>query len=52
MRVGISTAAAQREIVSTIVSTGSCVGVRVCPNPTGRLIGGNHKSNWATSPAT
>ena len=36
----------------TIVSTGSCVGVRTWPNPTGSWIGGNHKSHCAMSPAT
>jgi hypothetical protein len=35
----------------TIVRTGSCVGPRVCPNPTGSVIGGNHKSHCAISPA-
>jgi hypothetical protein len=34
-----------------MVSTGNCIGVRVCPNPTGSLIGGNQKSHWAISPA-
>jgi hypothetical protein len=34
-----------------MVSTGSCAGLRLCPNPTGRVIGGNHRSHWAISPA-
>jgi hypothetical protein len=48
----MSTAAAQREYPQTIVSTGSWVVGRVWPKPTGRMIGGNHRSNWAISPAT
>jgi len=35
-----------------MVNTGSCLAVRVCPNPTGSSIGGNQKSHWAISPAT
>jgi hypothetical protein len=35
-----------------MVNTGSRVGVRVWPNPTGSSIGGNHRSCWAISPAT
>src|SRR5829696_5017219 len=34
-----------------MVSTGSCAAVRICPNPTGNLIGGNQKSHCAISPA-
>src|SRR4029453_3697964 len=34
-----------------MVNTGSWDAVRVCPNPTGSLIGGNQKSHWAISPA-
>jgi len=34
-----------------IVSTGSCLAVRACPQPTGSSIGGNQKSCWAISPA-
>src|ERR671932_2280617 len=35
-----------------MVSTGSWVGVRVWPNPTGSSVGGNHRVCWAISPAT
>jgi hypothetical protein len=35
-----------------MVSTGSCMAVRACPNPTGTSISGNQKSCWAISPAT
>jgi hypothetical protein len=34
-----------------IVSTGSCLAVRACPNPTRSSTGGNQKSCWAISPA-
>jgi hypothetical protein len=34
-----------------MVNTGSWDAVRVCPNPTGNLIGGNQKSHCAISPA-
>ena len=34
-----------------MVSTGNNAGLRVCPNPTGNSIGGNHRSHWAISPA-
>ena len=33
-----------------MVNTGSCVAVRVWPNPTGSSIVGNQKSHWAISP--
>ena len=36
---------------STMVSTGSCAGLRTCPHPTGTVTGGNQKSHWAISPA-
>ena len=52
MRDGMSTPAAHREQPQTMVSTGSCFAVRFWPKPTGSVIGGNHGSNWATSPAT
>jgi hypothetical protein len=45
-------AESQREYPSTIVNTGNCIGERVCPYPTGALIGGNHKSHCAISPAS
>jgi hypothetical protein len=51
-RVGISSAEAHREYPNTIVSTGSRLAVRACPNPTGSVAGGNQKSHCATSPAT
>ena len=35
MRNGISRANSVREYAATIVNTGSCLAVRVCPNPTG-----------------
>src|SRR5437879_4653658 len=34
-----------------MVSTGNWAGVRDCPYPTGSVIGGNHRSHWAISPA-
>jgi hypothetical protein len=34
-----------------IVSTGSCLAERTCPNPAGSSTGGNQKSCWAISPA-
>ena len=51
VRVGISSAISQREYAQTIVSTGSCAGLRACPNPAGTVTGGNQESHWAISPA-
>src|ERR687883_838895 len=51
-RDGSNNASNHREYPSTMVSTGSCVGLRSCPNPTANSIGGNHKSHCAISPAT
>lgn len=51
-RVGSSTIEAQPEHPGTIVSTGSAVAGRDCPNPIGTVISGNQKSRWAISPAT
>ena len=50
-RDGISAAARCREYPHAIVSTGNCLAVRDCPNPTGSVTGGNQKSCWAISPA-
>jgi len=50
-RDGISTADSHREYPVTIVSTGSRVAVRTCPNPAGSAMSGNQKSHWAISPA-
>jgi len=50
-RDGIIRPESHREYPHTIVSTGSCAGRRVCPYPTGRVIGGNHRSHCAISPA-
>ncbi len=33
-----------------MVNTGSCLAVRLCPNPTDSSIGGNQKSHWAIPP--
>ena len=35
----------------TMVSTGSCAGLRTRPHPAGMVTGGNQKSHWAISPA-
>jgi hypothetical protein len=51
-RLGISNAPAVREYPDTVVITGSCFAVRDWPNPTGSSIGGNQKSNWASSPGS
>ena len=51
-RVGIKIADNHREYPHTIVNTGSGIGVRLWPNPTGTVIGGNHKSHCAISPAS
>ena len=51
-REGISIPESHREYANTIVSTGSCIGVRACPYPTGTVVGGNHKSHCAISPAS
>ena len=51
-RDGISTASSHRAYPVIIVSTGSCAGLRTCPQPTGTVTGGNQKSHWAISPAT
>jgi len=48
----ISRANSVREYAATIVNTGSCLAVRVCPNPTGTTMSGNQKSFCAISPAT
>src|SRR6266540_1484550 len=50
-RVGSSSAPSQRAYPVTPTSTGSWVGVRTCPHPTGTSMSGNHRSNWAISPA-
>jgi hypothetical protein len=50
-RDGTSSADAHREYPETIVSTGSCLAVRTCPNPTGTCTSGNQKSHCASSPA-
>ncbi|CRK60480.1 1-deoxy-D-xylulose 5-phosphate synthase [Alloactinosynnema sp. L-07] len=50
-RFGISTAESHREYPHAMVSTGRRAGLRACPNPTGSVIGGNHRSHWAISPA-
>jgi hypothetical protein len=50
--VGIKIADNHREYPHTIVNTGSGIGVRLWPNPTGTVIGGNHKSHCAISPAS
>jgi hypothetical protein len=50
VRVGINTPDSHREYPVTIVKTGSCVGLRTWPNPTGSWIGGNQKSHCPISP--
>ena len=52
VRVGISSPVSHRAYPVTMVSTGSCVGLRTCPHPTGTMTGGNHRSHWAISPGS
>jgi hypothetical protein len=50
-REGSSRADSHRAYPVTITSTGSRDACLVWPNPTGRVMAGNHRSHWATSPA-
>ena len=50
-RDGTSSAEAHRDYPHAIVSTGSCLAARTCPNPAGTTASGNQKSHCASSPA-